>query len=53
MIRLTAAQQGALVEQLQIGFGRAGAAVSQLTGRRVLLEVPEVSLHALDQLRPV
>jgi chemotaxis protein CheC len=49
-MKLTAVQQDALIELLNIGFGRAAAALSQLTGHRVLLEVPEVSVHAIDEL---
>lgn len=44
-MQLTAVQQDALIELLNIGFGRAAASLSQLTGHRVLLEVPEVSVH--------
>ena len=44
-MRLTAVQQDALVELLNIGFGRAAASLSQLTGHRVVLEVPDVSVH--------
>ena len=33
-MELTAVQQDALIELLNIGFGRAGAALSQLTGHR-------------------
>jgi chemotaxis protein CheC len=47
---LTDAQRDALVELLNIGFGRAGAALSKLTGQRVLLEVPEVAIHPVSQL---
>ena len=49
-MELTHAQQDALIELLNIGFGRAGAALSQLTGHRVLLEVPEVSIHPISSL---
>jgi chemotaxis protein CheC len=49
-MQLTAAQQDALVELLNIGFGRAAASLSQLTGHRVLLDVPQVSLHAIDEV---
>jgi chemotaxis protein CheC len=35
---------------LNIGFGRAAASLSQLTGHRVLLEVPEVSIHPIAEL---
>lgn len=47
---LTPQQQDALVELLNIGFGRAGAALSQLTGQRVVLEVPKVSIHPIATL---
>ena len=49
-MQLTAAQQDALVELLNIGFGRAAASLSQLTGHRVLLDVPQVSLHSIDDV---
>lgn len=47
---LTPVQHDALVELLNIGFGRAGASLSSLTGQRVLLEVPLVAIHPADQL---
>ena len=50
MMQLTAAQQDALVELLNIGFGRAAASLSQLTGHRVILEVPSVTVHVIDEL---
>jgi len=50
MMTLTALQQDALVELLNIGFGRAAASLSQLTGHRVLLEVPTVSLQAIEDV---
>lgn len=49
-MELTLTQRDALVELLNIGFGRAAASLSQLTGHRVLLEVPQVSVHPVDQL---
>lgn len=49
-MRLTALQEDALIELLNIGFGRAAASLSQLTGHRVLLEVPQVTLHAIEDL---
>ena len=51
-MELTAVQQDALVELLNIGFGRAAASLSQLTGHRVLLDVPQVTLHAIDEVGP-
>jgi chemotaxis protein CheC len=56
-VELTAVQHDALIELLNIGFGRAAASLSELTGHRVVLEVPQVSIHAIDELedalRPV
>lgn len=49
-MELTDTQRDALVELLNIGFGRAAASLSQLTGHRVLLDVPEVSVHPVDRL---
>jgi chemotaxis protein CheC len=49
-VDLTAGQRDALVELLNIGFGRAAASLSQLTGQRVLLDVPQVSVHAINEL---
>jgi chemotaxis protein CheC len=49
-VQLNEAQRDALVELLNIGFGRAGASLSKLTGQRVLLEVPEVAMCPVDQL---
>ena len=49
-MQLTAIQQDALVELLNIGFGRAASSLSQLTGHRVLLEVPEVTIHPVEEV---
>ena len=49
-MELTQTQQDALIELLNIGFGRAASSLSQLTGHRVLLEVPQVSVHPIDEL---
>jgi chemotaxis protein CheC len=49
-MELNPVQHDALVELLNIGFGRAGASLSRLTGHRVLLDVPLVSIHPLDRL---
>ena len=49
-MELTQTQHDALIELLNIGFGRAAASLSELTGHRVLLEVPQVSVHAIDEL---
>jgi chemotaxis protein CheC len=50
---LSVAQHDALVELLNIGFGRAAASLSQLTGHRVVLEVPHVSVHPIAMLDSV
>ncbi len=50
-MNLTAKQQDALKELLNIGFGRAASSLSQLTGHRVLLDVPAVSIHPIADLR--
>jgi chemotaxis protein CheC len=57
MKQLTANQTDALVELLNIAFGRAAASLSKLTGHRVQLEVPQISMCPIDELtnylRPV
>ena len=50
-MQLTASQQDALIELLNIGFGRAAASLSQLTGHRVLLDVPQVTIHDVEDLQ--
>lgn len=47
---LTTAQQDGLVELINIGFGRAAAALSKLTGHRVQLEVPQVVMCPIDEM---
>jgi len=49
-VELTPVQHDALIELLNIGFGRAAASLSELTGHRVILEVPQVSVHPIDEL---
>ena len=49
-MKLTALQEDALIELLNIGFGRAASSLSQLTGHRVLLEVPHVTIHPVDEV---
>jgi len=47
---LTTVQQDALIELINIGFGRAAAALSKLTGHRVQLEVPQVVMCPIDEM---
>jgi chemotaxis protein CheC len=49
-VELNQTQRDALIELLNIGFGRAAASLSELTGHRVLLEVPRVSVHPIAEL---
>jgi chemotaxis protein CheC len=47
---ITEKQKDALTELINIGFARTANSLSQLTGHRVLLDVPDVSLHPIDEL---
>jgi len=49
-MELNPVQHDALVELLNIGFGRAGASLSKLTQQRVLLDVPHVDIHPVTHL---
>lgn len=49
-MELTAAQKDALTELINIAFARTAASLSELTGNRVELEVPEVSVHPIGAL---
>jgi chemotaxis protein CheC len=47
---LTERQNDALTELINIAFARTGAALSELTGHRVLLDSPSVALHLANEL---
>lgn len=49
---LTELQKDALIELINIGFSRTAASLSELTGYRVQLEVPDVAIHPIEQLIP-
>jgi len=49
-VDLTSVQQDALVELINIGFGRAAASLSKLTGHRVQLQVPEITMCPIEQM---
>lgn len=51
-MRLTERQNDALSELINIAFARTGAALSELTGHRVLLNPPEVAVYQTAELRP-
>jgi chemotaxis protein CheC len=43
-VELNDVQRDSLMELLDVGFGRAAAALSKLTGHRVILEVPKITI---------
>ena len=49
-MNLSALQEDALIELINIGFGRAAAALSKLTGHRVHLEVPQIAMCPIDEM---
>jgi chemotaxis protein CheC len=51
-MKLTDDQKDAVTELVNIAFSRTAAALSELTGNRVELTVPEVSAHPIDNLLP-
>lgn len=50
-MELTITQQDALTELINIGYARAAAVLSDLTGHRISLEVPEVAIHLIPEIR--
>lgn len=52
-MELSVAQKDALTELINIGYGRAAGALSELTGYRITLEVPKVSMHEIGDLAPL
>ena len=51
-MKLTERQSDALSELINIAFARTGAALSELTGHRVVLNPPEVAVYHAEELRP-
>ena len=49
-MELTELQQDAVTELINIGFSRDAASLSDLTGRRIDLEVPDVSMHLISSI---
>jgi len=47
---LTEHQNDALTELINIAFSRTAASLSELTGHRVLLDVPNVEIHPINDL---
>lgn len=50
-MKLTERQRDALSELINIAFARTGAALSELTGHRVVLNPPEVAVYRTEELR--
>jgi chemotaxis protein CheC len=50
-VKLTERQSDALSELINIAFARTGAALSELTTHRVVLEPPEVAIYRTAELR--
>jgi chemotaxis protein CheC len=49
-MEMTERQRDAISELINIAFARTGAALSELTGHRVILNAPEVSVHPTEDL---
>lgn len=47
--KLTAVERDALREVANIGAGHAATALSQMTGRKIMIDVPEVSVRRLEE----
>jgi chemotaxis protein CheC len=52
-MELTAVQKDTLTELISIGYARAAAALSDLTGHRITLAVPEVAVHKIEEISPL
>jgi chemotaxis protein CheC len=51
-VNLTVDQKDAVTELVNIAFSRTAAALSELTGNRVELSVPQVTAHPITELLP-
>lgn len=52
-MELTLTQKDAVTELINIGYGRAAGALSELTGYQIALEVPEVTMHDINAIAPM
>jgi len=50
MTNVSERQKDALIEVVNIAFSRAGASLSELTGHRVLLDVPQIFIRPIEEL---
>ena len=48
-MELNDSQRDTLTELINIGYGRAASALSELTGFRIALDVPKVAIHAIEE----
>lgn len=51
-MELNARQKDTLTELISIGYARAAGALSDLTGHRITLAVPEVAIHPIEEITP-
>src|SRR5689334_5164795 len=52
-MELMAVQKDTLTELISIGYARAASALSDLTGHRITLAVPEVAVHRIEEITPL
>lgn len=52
-MELTPQQVDSLTELINIGYGRAAGSLSELTGYRITLEVPKVSIYPIAEIGPL
>ncbi len=52
-MELTLDRKDTLTELINIGYGRAAGALSELTGYRITLEVPQVAIHEIEVIGPM
>ena len=52
-MKLNERQTDALTELINIAFSRAASSLSQITGHRVLVEVPRLSIHPMPELSSI
>jgi chemotaxis protein CheC len=52
-MELNESQKDALTELINIGYARAAGALSELTGHRISLEVPQVAIHLISEIAPL
>ena len=51
-MELTEERKDALIELVNIGYARAAGALSDMTGHRITLRVPDVTIHRMDGITP-